>query len=136
MRPSIRGQALAGAAALLGGLGCGDGQDATAPTMCTGPVTVTVGDGTQPRLQWEPRCAVSSIVLLEAGSEALSVPVWSVLAPTGIGPPVRVGGRPGGTSVFGAGATLVVGESYTAILSTMDQRDSRGLGSVAFTVQP
>lgn len=124
-------------AALLGGLACSDSPGFTTPALCTGPVTVTVGSGTQPTVNWEPDCAVTSILLLDADSEVLTVPVWSVMAPHGIGPPIRIGTRPAGASVFGAGAVLDVGESYTVGVSTFGRGDPEaGTGSLTFTVQP
>ena len=126
-----------GAAILLAGVACAEGPGTTAPVLCSEPVTVTVGRGTQPSLSWEPTCAVTSILVLESDGEIMSVPIWSVMALSGVQPPVRIGARPAGTSVFGAGATLTVGEAYRVTVSTSGSAAPHaGLGTLAFTARP
>jgi hypothetical protein len=124
-------------AALLIAPGCGTG-DPTRPSLCASAVAVSVGRGLQPAIDWQPTCAVASVLVTSTAAGA-SLPAWwaSTQGGGGLAPPVQVGASPPGASVWGAGAALTAGSAYTVYVTRGGRGDpTGGVDSLTFTAQP
>lgn len=112
---------------------CGDG-----PTErlaeCTEPVTVSVTAGTTPMISWTPACGIGFLTVRRPVSVTTGFemePQWTISSDGRlIGPPVRYGVRPRGTTQPVAPRQLVAGVSYDVVV---DMSGQGVLGSHFFT---
>lgn len=123
-------------ATLAAAMGCSD-SGVTRPAACSASLTVAIGRGLQPAIDWQPTCTVASVTVAEAG-DGLSLPTWQAWASVGgVTPPVRVGASPSGANVWGAGASLAAGVAYTVYVVRGDRGNPMaGVDSLNFIAQP
>ena len=117
---------------------CSSADPAGPGAACPGPLTLTVGAGTRPSVGWAPACAVQGVTVAEsAAGGGPTFPLWQAQATVGEGvtPPVQVGGRPAGASVFGAGEALTVGAAYTVYVVRGTRASGASVDSLTFTAR-
>jgi hypothetical protein len=123
-------------AALVSASACGNGE-ATSPQACLSALSLSVGRGMQPSIDWQPACAVGSVWVAPVVNGPY-VPVWEASATfSGVTPPVSVGSSPSGAIVWGAGISLTADTVYRLLVV----RGARGdpvtrVDSLTFTAQP
>ncbi|NNL30988.1 MAG: hypothetical protein HKO77_08200 [Gemmatimonadetes bacterium] len=122
---------------------CGNDDPTGVVTPCAddvGRVSVTVGAGLQPVIDWEPDCAVAFVLIEEGASD-----VWSVgtdpPGTTDIGdpdlvnlilPPVTFGVVPDGVDEFQAPEPLQAGHTYEVVLWRSPPGSTADCMSIAF----
>jgi len=128
---------IACAAVAVFGVACKDGGP-TGESLCRTSVAISVGLGTQPTVNWQPVCAATSVTVGPTATGGVPIPLWEVTAPlNGVGPPLRVGANPPGAQVFGSGANLSPGSSYTVYVAHGSRGDAAaGVDSLTFVAQP
>lgn len=119
---------------IAAGVACTGDSPAQPAASCTSALTITVGGGTQPPVNWTPACGVQSVTVVPAAAGPVGLPAWQAVAADGIRPPVRVGDRPTGATVWGGGEALEPGAAYTVYVG----RGGRGnpaarVDNLAFT---
>jgi hypothetical protein len=121
---------------LLGVVGCLSVSPESTPPSCQSAVTIAVGSGTQPTVDWQPACAASRVFVRAAGSGQL--PLWDVTTYfDGVMPPLRVGAPVRGADVWGPGASLTLGSPYVAYVVRGWRGDVLiGVDSLVFTARP
>jgi hypothetical protein len=98
--------------ALLGALAACGSDDPGAIPACTGPVAMTVGSGSTPKISWSPTCRVATLSV-DPNSDFTVVWVLRTAGDTnGITPPIDYGASPNGVmTLFGPGP-LQAGTTY------------------------
>jgi hypothetical protein len=137
MTPAYLARRLAPMMLVWGGVGCQAlGPDDTS-WLCESAVTIVVGQGTQPTLDWQPFCGATSVSVVPVGP-APQLPLWQATPPTGgIEPPLRVGSAVPGATVWGEGASLTLGAAYMVyVVRGRRGEPNLGVDSVQFTAQP
>jgi hypothetical protein len=124
------------ALALTVALGLGTScSDSTGPGACTGPVTVTVGDGARPKISWAPACLAGDGHVENPGQPGTTY--YRMSDPNGknsIEPPVRYGEMRSGEFVVPAPIDLVSGVQYQITISRVDSTGNFAIiGSLLFT---
>lgn len=97
---------------VLGLLAACGSDDPGAIPACTGPVAMTVGSGSTPRISWSPACRVATLTV-DPNSDFTVVWVLRTAGDTnGITPPIDYGASPNGVmTLFGPGP-LQAGTPY------------------------
>lgn len=119
----MRPHRLLSCAAMLGALtGCNDAPTESAPALCEGEVSITVGSGLTPSFGWSPACRVT---MLEVRNSETNTSAWTVLAgpfsPGGLAPPVTYATAPPGAIELGPDEeSLETGRAYILVLSVVD----------------
>jgi hypothetical protein len=100
--------------ALLGAGACGGTTEP--PASCSGPVSITVNGGTDPTIDWTPTCGVERLVVTQPLQPSLGLNLaerWAIHGDERlIGPPVRYGRTPRGTTVDVPAGPLTPGIEY------------------------
>lgn len=90
---------------------------------CDGPVTLTIGSGSQPTFDWTPVCTIAQVVVTDLDeTDPDSVVKWQVFAQQNIiRPPVSYGVTPSNAIQGVEPRLLRAGRRYQVGLSVIDQ---------------
>ena len=97
-------------------LSCGDNNTGPAQPLqeCTGSVTISVTAGTTPTFSWTPNCTVGGLLVEEGATDR-----WGAWAggPNVLRSPIGYGVTPPGGLDEGPADALILGHTYTVILT-------------------
>jgi hypothetical protein len=125
-----------GVAILFAALSC-NGTSSVAPDGCVRNVVITVIPGANPVFFWSPACGMSSLSVVTVPSASGSEEtMWGFSVPEQkpVGPAIRYGRAPEGSTVWTQPRALVVGTTYRVrVMHTVGGDGLLGTGERTFT---
>jgi len=119
------------------GAACNDSSSPSTTLVCTSPVPVTATAGTNPKVDWSPKCRINGLSIITANPNQSPFLYWGISFPVDSNPllpPLVYGQTVPGATVFGGNMAFPPGDSVRVTLLVSNSTTPDTLVEVGATV--